>query len=359
MYPSTSETHESYQKSVVDQLQKHYTNPSKLPSDLLKIAERLWALDLSFVDKLMCHRYSIMGSKPRQPSCMLRSMLLYIFLGFSYSKWVEQMRLVPAYAIISGFTFGNTPGVGTFVDFFSRLWMLDKNNVSPHEHPPKLKVKKPKTKGEKADSVEKITVEELIAAFSTGAVSTSQPFSLLVKVFQHGFVDQSIQRGLIDPNELAFAGDGTPVVTSARERSHRICTCKEDGTADCSCDRYFSQPDCDIGWDSSRNCFYSGYDLYLLTASDSQSDLPLFPLLAPASRHDSLGFLHCFFTMKTFFPQYTISKLLLDSAHDAMPLYEYCRKQDIVSFIDLNQKRGIKTIKETTLPLVLMVFLSV
>ena len=48
-----------------------------------------------------------------------------------------------------------------------------------------------------------------------------------------------------------------------------ICKCKENGITDCKCDRYFSQPDCDIGWDSSRDCYYHGYDLYMLV--DSQS----------------------------------------------------------------------------------------
>ena len=106
--------------------------------------------------------------------------------------------------------------------------------------------------------------------------------------------------------------------------------------------RYFSQPDCDIGWDSHRGRFYHGYTLYILTASDSVNDLPIFPLLSPASRHDSLSFADAFFTMKAFLPDYTVSKLLLDSAHDATPIYEYCRKERIIPFIDLNVKRGIK-----------------
>ena len=80
----------------------------------------------------------------------------------------------------------------------------------------------------------------------------------------------------------------------------------------------------------------------MLTASDSESDLPVFPLLQPASRYDSHGFLHCFFTMKTFLPEYKVYKLILDSAHDAMPIYEYCRRQSITPFIDLNEKRGVK-----------------
>ncbi|HCI26720.1 hypothetical protein DWY10_03020 [Blautia obeum] len=43
-----------------------------------------------------------------------------------------------------------------------------------------------------------------------------------------------------------------------------ICKCKENGITDCKCDRCFSQPDCDIGWDSSHDCYYHGYDLYML-----------------------------------------------------------------------------------------------
>lgn len=67
----------------------------------------------------------------------------------------------------------------------------------------------------------------------------------------------------------------------------------KNGIRDCKCDRIYSQPDCDIGWDSHRNCYYFGYDLYTFTASDSENDLPVFPFLGPASRHDSI--LSCFF----------------------------------------------------------------
>ena len=99
-------------------------------------------------------------------------------------------------------------------------------------------------------------------------------------------------------------------------------------------------PDCDIGWDSHRNRYYFGYDLYMLTASDSENDLPVFPFLSPASRHDSHGFLYNWFSMKKMLPDATITKLLLDSAHDAMPYYDYCKTNDITPFIDLNWKCG-------------------
>ena len=157
----------------------------------------------------------------------------------------------------------------------------------------------------------------------------------------HEFLTVSISKGLIDTSNLSIAGDGMPVVTSARERKHRICKCSENGITSCDCDRYFSQPDCDVGYDSSRDCFYHGYDLYMLVASNSESDLPLFPLLNPASKHDSHGFLETYFRFRAFLPDFHISKWLLDSAHDAMPYYQYCRENGIQPFIDLNKKRGI------------------
>lgn len=109
----------------------------------------------------------------------------------------------------------------------------------------------------------------------------------------------------MDPSDLSLAGDGTPVVTSARERKHPACDCSEKGITACSCNRFFSQPDCDIGWDSSRDCFYFGYDLYMLVVANSESDLPVFPLLNPTSKHDSHGFLETWFRMKVSFLIFT------------------------------------------------------
>lgn len=72
-------------------------------------------------------------------------------------------------------------------------------------------------------------------------------------------------------------------------------------------------------------------------ASDSESDLPVFPLLNPASRHDSLGFLETLFRMKSFLPDLHITKLLLDSAHDAMPVHEYCKRDRIDQYTSPRQ----------------------
>ena len=258
MLPVNCGSHADYQNLVVTNLRKYYPNPNALARSTWDIIERFWNLDLSFTDTFMADKYSKFGPAPRTPSSMQRSYLLSIdFKVTSITEWAAQLKINPLYAILSGFEPGNTPGVGTFYDFINRLWNSDDDHMSPHIHPLKTKVKKPKTKGTKADSV---------------------------------------STGLIHPDSLALAGDGTPVVTSHRERKKRICKCKDNGITDCKCDRYFSQPDCDIGWDSSRDCYYHGYDLYMLV--DSQSDLPVFPHFCCASKHDSHGFLHALFRMK-------------------------------------------------------------
>lgn len=292
----------------------------------------------------MRDKYSKFGPAPRTPSCMQRSYLLSIdFKVTSITDWVAQLKINPLYAILSGFEVGDTPGVGTFYDFFNRLWDSEDNNLSPRIHPVKAKVKKPQGKGAKAASVEKVTVDQLITRLDhTTFIPEQQPYHSLLQIYKKQFLDVSVSKGLINANSLSVAGDGTPVVTSHRIRSCRICCCRKKGISECSCDRYFSQPDCDIGWDSSRDCWYHGYDLYMLVASDSESDLPVFPLLNPASKHDSHGFLETFFRMKSLLPDFIVTKLLLDSAHDAMPIYEYCKQENITPFIDLNEKRGIK-----------------
>ena len=124
--------------------------------------------------------------------------------------------------------------------------------------------------------------------------------------------------GLISLTFFALAGDGTPVYTSAQERKTRTCNCLKNGIRDCKCNRIYHQPDCDIGWDSHRNRHYFGYDLYMLTASDSENDLPVFPFLSPASRHDSHGFLYNWFSMKKMLPEITITKPLLNQEKDAL-----------------------------------------
>lgn len=63
--------------------------------------------------------------------------------------------------------------------------------------------------------------------------------------------------------------------------------------------------------------------------------------------------------MKSFLPEYSVSKVLLDSAHDAMPYYQYFKRENITPFIDLNGKVEDPLFIKMTLRLIKMVFLFV
>ena len=336
--------HATHKRVLRARLDTLFPDKSTIPKEIAPIYRKFRDLDLSAVDCIMKPHYSTVGPKPWSPSILLRALLVMIaYKCTTITRWVTQLRITPILAIICGFDPTHVPGVGTFYDFMSRLWDLPTDNYSEHvKQPQKKKLKKPKAKGQKADSVESETVAELIARLTQKSFRIEdEAYYTLYKIFRTCFLDRSIASGVVNPETLRLAGDGTPVVTAARFRSHRTCDCWKRGVRDCSCNRFFPQPDCNIGWDSSREAWYFGYDMYVLT--DSECDLPLFAVLHPASKHDSHGFCEAFFRHISFSPDLTPRQLLLDSAHDAMAIYDFCKKQHIQPFIDINPGNTKKT----------------
>ena len=140
------------------------------------------------------------------------------------------LRETPLYAILSGFTVGATPK-----DSFPKM--------IPH------KVTK---KGDKTPCDSSSIASKLLPLLERWHLKPENPFFLIFQLYKHQFLDQSIHRGLIHPEPLALAGDGTPVRTAAQQRKKRTCDCKENGCPSCRCKRHYSQPDCNWGWDSHR-----------------------------------------------------------------------------------------------------------
>ncbi|WAH44436.1 hypothetical protein NZD89_14205 [Alicyclobacillus fastidiosus] len=118
-----------------------------------------------------------------------------------------------------------------------------------------------------------------------------------------------------------------PLQTATQVRSRRLCNCRELGVVPCRCYRIYSQPDCDMGWDSYRNKYFFGYHLYTFVAADSPYDLPLYPRLQRASRHDATSWVVSAREFVERFRDYTWDKAILDAAHDALPIYEYLHSQ--------------------------------
>ncbi|MBQ1614714.1 MAG: transposase [Selenomonas sp.] len=276
---------------------------------------------------------------------MLRSYLLSVCLkSTSLVDWAERLRSDESLAILSGFSPDHTPSFASFYDFFHRLWP-GCNNFLPHLRYRRKKPPKGKGNGEKSPSFDKDHAATIIKYFDghgAGGILKSK-LSIIGKIFSRIFLAGSMHKGLLNTKKLVLAGDGTPVVVSNRERSHSTCDCHKQGIDKCCHKRWFSQPDANWGWDSSRNFFYYGYNLYLFT--DANSGLPVFPVLERASRHDLPAMLHGLACIKAFFSDWNISALLLDSAHDAAAVYKMCSKSSITPFIDLNP-RGTKSAED-------------
>jgi len=274
---------------------------------------------------------------------MLRSYLLFLLTNptIGITKWVDQLYRVPLYAILSGFEPGDIPGVGTFYDFFGRLWGQEKQNIKPKMKRKRKKKKKKKLKkGEKQAPKNPGIVAKLVNRFFRyGSKKKLLPGDRLFDFFQSQFLDVSAKLGLLgDLNSLGVAGDGTPLETARYKRSKSTCDCRAQGITKCNHPRLYSQPDCNSGWDSSRERYFNGYHLYMISASDSHYDLPLYPRLQPASRHDAVSLVASSIEFSQRFSLGTVEKMLLDAAHDAEAIYELLVHHEIEPFIDLNPR---------------------
>ena len=306
---------------------------------LRKFARAILSVDLSVIDGMLAPTYSRFGPKPYPPSSLFIACLLMVFLRVTgFTVWAKQLKEDPVYARLCGFAPDKTPEVGTFYNFIARLWASDKANFRDHVRPKKDRPKKPGGKNEKADPPSNETIATDIKKWCGNVSKESEPYRRFFRLFRI-FLEGSVSRGLISKGHLGVSGDGTPVVTMHRERSHRVCDCHEKGIERCDCYRWYSQPDSFWGWDSSRNCHYIGYNLYLLTASDAHSDLPIFPLLLPASRHDGRAFVEAYAKFQAFCPDFHTERMQLDSAHDAMPIYQWMLEDKVTAFINLNTRK--------------------
>ena len=104
---------------------------------------KLWITDLFPITSLLADKYCDKGPRPRDPASMMRAFLVFLMTRpeIGITAWVKEMHRVPLYAIISGFDPKDIPDVGTFYQFFPRLWD-GKKNLKPKKQNRKKNRKK-------------------------------------------------------------------------------------------------------------------------------------------------------------------------------------------------------------------------
>ena len=260
------DSHSHYQDFFISNFLKYYPDPFSISRQTWKVIIQFWHMDLSETPNILMDSYSKFGPLPRDPASMLRSYLLSIKLKItSVTDWVSKLKECPLYAIISGFSPDDVPGIGTFYDFFWHMWNSDQKHLSTQLRHKKKKTPKGKKHGEKTPNIKDTAAFRFLEFYKKHPLpdSSGSPLSLIFRLYKQQFLDVSVSKGLIDPSNIALAGDGTPVRTSARPRYKKVCSCSESGNIHCDCKRKFSQPDCNIGWESSRDCYFNGYLLLI------------------------------------------------------------------------------------------------
>jgi hypothetical protein len=148
-----------------------------------------------------------------------------------------------------------------------------------------------------------------------------------------------------DLSSLIIAGDGSSLESGASCSGKPVCECRKEGLYNCKCDRLYSDPTADWGWDSYRECYFFGHTFYQQVVSTSGHDLPVHLTIGPASETDftlslkSLDRLQK--AMRENSIEVKIEAVALDAGHDALGIYEYLEAKQIKPCIALNHRTGL------------------
>ncbi len=350
-------THEEYLGFMLPWIRKLYLEKPGQILFYLDAALKAYLMNLNGGIEILQECYSKDFGRPADfdPLDMLRSLVLMVSLQItSVTKWADNLANSDVLAVLSGFEPGRTPSAAAFYDFWNRLWLEDKRLRQKRKRKLRKKRKKLKTakKGEKLPNRRPGVVDRLVRSFRKGKFfSTKRPERLLQELFTKVFVLSSRNRGII-PAESVLAGDGSPFESCSNPFGVPVCDCRTKGNYRCDCPRRYSDVYANWGYDSSRDIYFWGRNLYTLSCVNGESELPVYLRFGQGSRHDSVLLA---FSVVESWPLLakagiTVDVFIGDSAHDANALYalleDYSSKPVIdlknnpASFIPLN-KQGI------------------
>jgi len=147
-------------------------------------------------------------------------------------------------------------------------------------------------------------------------------------------LNESQSRKLLDKQHLNISADGSKLKAHANPYGKKICQCDSS----CECPRFYNSPDASWGYDSYRNCFIFGYNLYQVNnwSAEHKYELPTYLMMVTGTRHDSVPGM---FAMNriTQGMGYGVDNGCFDAAHDATDFYRLSRDLwNMRPFIPLN-----------------------
>lgn len=342
LYPCRS--HTAYQNFVSKRLPSFLEHDPAWVLSHSALIGKLWRLDLRRAEPFLKPLYAARGAPARDPTNLLRALLAMTHLRItSITRFVRRLKADRLLALCCGFDPNhpeNLPGVGTFYDFFKRLWIgADggaRPKILPRQRKPREKFKPDGRWQQKHPGVLKRLAQRVVSRHR----SEKRPEMLLQILLARVFVDVSVEKGLISPQNLVLAGDGTSLKSGGSSRGTKVCACRKKGILNCNCPRRYSDAGASWGWDSTREVFFWGRRLYELTAAGGIYDLPLYLRLGAGRRHDSVLAMTALAEARNLYPNLRFCVFTADAAHDATAIFEILNHWQIKPVIPLNERCG-------------------
>jgi hypothetical protein len=304
-----------------------------------EVISKMLILDLDPVKKIIKPLYSSTGRPALNQQELFRSFILQSGLKLTITEFHAKLLTNHVIRTIAGFTRGSVPGIGTFYDFMSRLYPIDDAPIIRSPYP---KLKEKLKKGEKLPPKN----PQITATLADMIINSQTHFESLIKRRQERYLQKifacvslskSVELGII-PTTFSTSGDGTCIATGACKQGKKVCKCKENGIFKCTCDRKYTDPNANWGWDSHNEKFYYGYSGYFLSTycRELKNDLPVHLKLVQANRHDSIPTFFALAEFKELNPNLHIDTFISDSASDNYGTYNVLNHWGINAVIALN-----------------------
>jgi len=319
------------------------TDPERV-FEYQEVISKMLILDLDPLKEIVTPLYSNIGAPAINQPEIFRSLILQSGLKMSLTEFHDKLSVNPVIRTIAGFTRDNVPGIASFYDLMDRLYPINDEPVlrAPYTKP-KPDPKNKRKKGEKMPPKN----PQITGQIADMIINNQDHFESLLKrrqerylqkIFAKVSLDTSVSLGII-PISFSISGDGTPIETGACENGKKVCKCSENGIFKCTCDRKYTDPHANWGWDSHNEHYYYGYSGYFLTTycRELKTDLPVHLKLVQANRHDSIPTFFALAEFRQLNPELHIDTFISDSASDNYGTYEVLRHWGMNAVIALNQ----------------------
>ena len=335
--------HNEYISFVLNVLKELSASDPERLFEYQNVISKMLILDLDSMKEIVASLYSTIGAPAINQPDIFRSLILQFSLKISLNEFYQKLLVNRVIRTIAGFTQDNVPGIASFYDLMYRLYPIKEEPVlrAPYSKP------KPEP-GEKLKKGEKMPPKNpgITAQLADMIINKQDRFESLLnrrqerylqKIFSNVSLDKSVSLGLI-PISFSISGDGTPIKTGACTQGKKVCKCTQNGIFKCTCDRKYTDPNANWGWDSHNEHYYYGYSGYFLSTycREQKTDLPVHLKLVQANRHDSIPAFFALAEFRQLNPHLHIDTFISDSASDNYGTYEVLHHWGINAVIALN-----------------------